>query len=134
MSPKYIEVLRKKAHLVIRMLEHRIGQELLLQVYIYKYYIIDLVNVLIINKNFIFQVFNKQLSLAANAAQQKIDSGLWSHMLISTNVFTKAIFTVTGKDMAVFIDQWVRTGGHAKFSLSFVFNRKRYLHFDLNLA
>lgn len=46
-------------------------------------------------------------------------------MLISTNVFTKAIFTVTGKDMAVFIDQWVRTGGHAKFSLSFVFNRKR---------
>lgn len=34
MSPKYIEVLRKKAHLVIRMLEHRIGQELLLQVYI----------------------------------------------------------------------------------------------------
>ncbi|XP_012265791.1 transcription initiation factor TFIID subunit 2 isoform X2 [Athalia rosae] len=101
MSPKYIEVLRKKAHLVIRMLEHRIGQELLLQ------------------------VFNKQLSLAANAAQQKIDSGLWSHMLISTNVFTKAIFTVTGKDMAVFIDQWVRTGGHAKFSLSFVFNRKR---------
>ena len=101
MSPKYIEVLRKKAHLVIRMLEHRIGLELLLQ------------------------VFNKQLSLASNAAQQKIDSGLWSHMLISTNVFTKAIFTVTGKDMAVFIDQWVRTGGHAKFSLSFVFNRKR---------
>ncbi|KAK0171350.1 hypothetical protein PV328_009091 [Microctonus aethiopoides] len=101
MSPKYIEVLRKKAHLVIRMLEHRIGQELLLQ------------------------VFNKQLSLAANAAQQKIDSGLWSHMLMSTNVFAKAIFTVTGKDMAVFIDQWVRTGGHAKFSLSFVFNRKR---------
>lgn len=32
MSPKYLEVLRKKAHLVIRMLEHRIGQELLLQV------------------------------------------------------------------------------------------------------
>ncbi|KAJ8680194.1 hypothetical protein QAD02_015981 [Eretmocerus hayati] len=101
MSPKYIEVLRKKAHLVLRMLEHRIGQELLLQ------------------------VLNKQLSLATNAAQQKIESGLWSHMLISTNVFTKAIFTVTGKDMAVFIDQWVRTGGHAKFTLSFVFNRKR---------
>jgi transcription initiation factor TFIID subunit 2 len=32
MSPKYLEVLRKKAHLVMRMLEHRIGQELLLQV------------------------------------------------------------------------------------------------------
>jgi transcription initiation factor TFIID subunit 2 len=72
-------------------------------------------------------VFNKQLSLASNAAQQKIGSGLWSHMLISTSVFAKAIFTVTGKDMAVFIDQWVHTGGHAKFHLSFVFNRKRYI-------
>lgn len=71
------------------------------------------------------QVLNKQLSLACNAAAQKQSAGLWSHMLISTNVFTKAIFTVTGKDMAVFVDQWVRTGGHAKFHLSFVFNRKR---------
>lgn len=101
MSPKYVEMMRKKAHLVIRMLEHRIGQELLLQ------------------------VFNKQLALAANAATTKISSGLWHQLLISTNVFTKAIFTVTGKDMAVFIDQWVRTGGHVKFSLNSVFNRKR---------
>lgn len=103
MSPMYIEALHKKALLVMRMLEHRIGQELLLQ------------------------VFNKQLSLASNAAGQKIGSGLWGHMLISTNVFTKAIFTVTGKDMAVFIDQWVRTGGHARFHLTSVFNRKRYV-------
>ncbi|CAB0042159.1 unnamed protein product [Trichogramma brassicae] len=78
-----------------------------------------------INSGQVSVVFNKQLSLATNASQQKIESGLWHHMLISTNVFTKAIFTVTGKDMAVFIDQWVRTGGHAKFTLSFVFNRKR---------
>lgn len=104
MSPRYSEVLHKKALLVMRMLEHRIGQELLLQ------------------------VFNKQLSLAVNASQLKIGSGMWGHMLISTNVFTKAIFTVTGKDMAVFIDQWVRTGGHAKFHLSSVFNRKRYIY------
>lgn len=54
-------------------------------------------------------------------------------MLISTNVFTKAIFTVTGKDMAVFIDQWVRTGGHAKFHLTSVFNRKRFLYHKLQL-
>lgn len=101
MSPKYIEAMRKKAHLLIRMLEHRIGQELLLQ------------------------VFNKQLALATNAAGTKISSGLWHHLLISTNVFTKAIFTVTGKDMSVFMDQWVRTGGHAKFLLTSVFNRKR---------
>ena len=36
LSPMYLEIMRKKAHLVIRMLEHRIGQELLLQVcYLY---------------------------------------------------------------------------------------------------
>ncbi|XP_065359365.1 transcription initiation factor TFIID subunit 2 [Calliphora vicina] len=100
-SPKYVEAMRRKAHLVIRMLEHRIGQELLIQ------------------------VFNKQLALATNAATTKIGSGLWHHLLISTNIFIKAIFTVTGKDMSVFMDQWVRTGGHAKFSLTSVFNRKR---------
>lgn len=100
-SPKYIEAMRRKAHIIIRMLEHRIGQELLLQVY------------------------NKQLALATNAAATKLNGGLWHHLLISTNVFTKAIFTVTGKDMSVFMDQWVRTGGHAKFLLTSVFNRKR---------
>ncbi|XP_046383438.1 transcription initiation factor TFIID subunit 2 [Ischnura elegans] len=125
-SPRYLDVLRKKAHLVMRMLEHRIGQELLLQ------------------------VFNKQLSLAnaaaSSASKPQSSSTLlsaggkgspgeggtyaaaaaWSqHMLISTNAFTRAIFTVTGKDMSGFVDQWVRTGGHARFHLSFVFNRKR---------
>lgn len=94
--------MRKKSHLVLRMLEQRIGQELLLQ------------------------VFNKQLSLASNAASTRISGGLWGHLLLSTNLFVKAIFTVTGKNMAVFVDEWVRTGGHAKFSLSSVFNRKRY--------
>lgn len=101
MSPKYIEAMRKKAHIAIRMLEHRIGQQLLIQ------------------------VFNKQLALATNAASQPVTSGLWHHLLISTNIFIKAIFTVTGKDMSVFMDQWVRTGGHAKFLLTSVFNRKR---------
>lgn len=71
------------------------------------------------------QVFNKQLALATNAATTKIGSRLWHHLYISTNVFTKAIFTVTGKDMQTFVDQWVRTGGHAKFTLTSVFNRKR---------
>lgn len=32
LSPHYAMILRKKAHLVIRMLEQRMGQELLLQV------------------------------------------------------------------------------------------------------
>lgn len=93
--------MRKKSHLVLRMLEQRIGQELLLQ------------------------VFNKQLSLATKSANTKIGSGFWGNLLLSTNLFVRAIFTVTGKDMAVFVDQWVRTGGHAKFHLTSVFNRKR---------
>ena len=101
-SPEYLFVMEKKAHLVVRMLENRLGQEQLLQ------------------------VLNKLLSLANNARNMKADPKSWSTMMIwNTNTFTKSIFTVTGKDMMVFIDQWVRMGGHAKFHMKFVFNRKR---------
>ena len=68
---------------------------------------------------------NKQLSLAATAAQATNSPSSWANMVINTHSFAKAIFTVTGKDMTVFIDQWIRTGGHARFSMEFVFNRKR---------
>jgi len=100
-SPEYLEVMERKAHLVVRMLEHRLGQEQLLQ------------------------VLNKLLSLANNARLIKADPKAWSNMIWNTNTFTKSIFTVTGKDMLVFMDQWVRMGGHAKFHMTFVFNRKR---------
>lgn len=46
--------------------------------------------------------------------------------VMSTLSFTRSIFNVTGKDMNVFIDQWVRSGGHAHFQMQFVFNRKRF--------
>lgn len=93
-------------------------------------------------------MFNKQLSLAVQASQQKCQANQWGAMLISTATFAKAIFTVTGKDIGVFVDTWVRQGGHARFQLSFVFNRKRsvtsvycffvlflfvFLTFDFNL-
>nr|CAH0103828.1 unnamed protein product [Daphnia galeata] len=100
-TPRHAKMMRKKAHLVLRMLELRIGQPLLIQ------------------------VFNKQLSLAVQASQQKCQANQWGAMLISTATFAKAIFTVTGKDIGVFVDTWVRQGGHARFQLSFVFNRKR---------
>jgi len=100
-SPRYLEVMEVKAHLVVRMLEHRLGQAQLLQ------------------------VLNKLLSLANNARLVKADPKAWSNMIWNTNTFTKSIFTVTGKDMLVFMDQWVRMGGHAKFHMTFVFNRKR---------
>ncbi|ODM99054.1 Transcription initiation factor TFIID subunit 2 [Orchesella cincta] len=98
-SPLYLRILAKKAHLTIRMLEHRIGNQLLLQ------------------------VLNKQLSLASIYITPGANPT--SPMLISTASFTRAIFTVTGKDMTVFMDQWVRQGGHVKFHMSFIFNRKR---------
>ncbi|CAG9761208.1 unnamed protein product [Ceutorhynchus assimilis] len=97
MSPTYIDALHKKALLVIRMLEHRIGLESLLK------------------------VFNRQLFLASNT----IECGLWVHMLISTNVFAKSILTFTHKDITDFLDLWVRTGGHVKFHVKSAFNRKK---------
>ncbi|XP_071743330.1 transcription initiation factor TFIID subunit 2 [Lepeophtheirus salmonis] len=101
-SPEYMEMYALKAHLVVRMLANRIGDMQLIQ------------------------VLNKQLSLASNAvAQSKQNVSSWSNMIINTLVFTRSIFTVTGKDMGVFMDQWVRTGGHARFHMEFVFNRKR---------
>nr|CAG4640612.1 EOG090X00M6 [Eulimnadia texana] len=100
-TPRHAAIMRKKAHLVLRMLELRIGQQLLIQ------------------------VFNKQLSLAVQASIQKCQANQWGAMLISTATFSKAIFTVTGKDIGVFVDTWVRQCGHARFKLTFVFNRKR---------
>ncbi|KAF0292861.1 Transcription initiation factor TFIID subunit 2 [Amphibalanus amphitrite] len=100
-SPRYLEVYTKKSHLIMRMIEQRIGAELLLQ------------------------VFNKQLSLAMNACEQRFSYDAWGSILLSTSTFLKAIYTVTGKDINVFCDQWVRQGGHARFHMSFVFNRKR---------
>ncbi|CAH1772868.1 unnamed protein product [Owenia fusiformis] len=100
-SPRYAQMMEKKAHLVIRMLELRIGPELLTQ------------------------VFNKLLSLATNASTQKTNYDLWGHMLLSTSSFLRGISTVTGKDVQVFIDQWVCQSGCPKFSGNFVFNRKR---------
>ncbi|KAL7642103.1 UNVERIFIED_CONTAM: hypothetical protein RMT77_007977 [Armadillidium vulgare] len=100
-SPQYIEMYYKKAHLVIRMLEFKIGNELMMQ------------------------VLNKHMSLGLIASEHKGHPSGWNHMVISTATFTKTIFTVTGKDITVFCDQWVREAGHAKFKMKFLFNRKR---------
>ncbi|CAG0916730.1 unnamed protein product [Notodromas monacha] len=92
-SPLYSEIFVKKAHLAVRMLEHRIGQVLLIQ------------------------VFNKQLALATKREEAATK--------LSAQAFVRAIYTVTGKDVTTFLEQWVRQGGHARFRGSFVFNRKR---------
>lgn len=37
----------------------------------------------------------------------------------------KSVFTVTGKDLEAFVEQWVYESGCAYFNGSFAFNRKR---------
>lgn len=104
LSPLFDVAYTKKAVLVVRMLEDRIGRELLLQ------------------------VFNKLLTLAGIAAQQKMMSSapnVWNNILLSTSTFSKAIFTVTGKEIDHFLNEWVYKAGHAKFNGTFNFNRKR---------
>ncbi|KAK3592160.1 hypothetical protein CHS0354_019451 [Potamilus streckersoni] len=101
-SPGYHEIYKKKAFLVIRMLEIRIGPPIV-----------------------ILQVLNKLLALANTASQQKFMSNSWSNMLLSTDSFLKIISTVIGKDIQPFLDQWVTQSGFAQFHGNFVFNRKR---------
>ena len=84
-SPEYLSVMCQKAHLVVRMLENKIGAEQLLQ------------------------VLNKQLALATTGSQQKWQNRQgWANMIISTVNFNRSIFLVTGKDTNTFMDQWVR--------------------------
>ncbi|XP_072045257.1 LOW QUALITY PROTEIN: transcription initiation factor TFIID subunit 2-like [Amphiura filiformis] len=100
-SWKYMEMREIKAHLVMRLIELKIGQDLILQ------------------------VFNKLLSLATQAATQKFLYDTWSNMLISTLGFLKLLSTVSGKDLNAFLDQWLCRGGIVQFQGSFHFNRKR---------
>ncbi|KAJ8032786.1 Transcription initiation factor TFIID subunit 2 [Holothuria leucospilota] len=100
-SYSYWKLFGIKAHYVMRLIEIRIGQELLLK------------------------VFNKLLSLATSASQQKFMLHSWGNMLISTSGFLKSLSSVSGKDLATFVEQWVTQGGIAQFHGNFHFNRKR---------
>ncbi len=59
------------------------------------------------------------------AANQNTNHKVWNNMVINTLSFKQSIYLVTGKDMGVFIDKWIRSGGHAMFHMDFHFNRKR---------
>eukprot|EP00057_Strongylocentrotus_purpuratus_P009012 XP_011663486.1 PREDICTED: transcription initiation factor TFIID subunit 2 [Strongylocentrotus purpuratus] len=100
-SWRHWKMIMMKSHLIMRLIEIRVGQELLLK------------------------VFNKLLSLATSASHQKFMSCAWSNMLISTSGFLKSISTVSGKDLKLFINRWVCQGGMAQFRGTFHFNRKR---------
>ena len=100
-SLNHYRMMRIKSHLVMRLIENRIGPQLLLQ------------------------AFNKLLSLANTSAQQKVPSSTWSTMLLSQAGFLKSTYSVSGKDISNLTDQWVNRGGVVYFSSNFTFNRKR---------
>ncbi|GAV02603.1 hypothetical protein RvY_13145 [Ramazzottius varieornatus] len=99
-SEEYNNMRALKAHLVVRMLEDRIGQQALAQ------------------------VFNKMLTLAASFAASK-EYEAWSGLLLTTEDFLKGINTVTVKDIQPFFQKWVNSGGHARFKARFGYNRKK---------
>lgn len=101
MSPQYYEMLQRKSHLVMRIIENSVGPQLLLQ------------------------ALNKLLSLANTSAQQKVPNSTWIAMLLSTESFLKSINTVSGKKIDHLMDQWVYQSGVVCFRGRFTFNRKR---------
>uniref|UniRef100_A0A5S6QYF3 Transcription initiation factor TFIID subunit 2 n=1 Tax=Trichuris muris TaxID=70415 RepID=A0A5S6QYF3_TRIMR len=100
-SPRQGEMVLNKATFLFRMLEKRLGKEIFLQ------------------------VLNKLLSITSFASQQRLQPGQWSHMLLSCESFCRCVSNVSGQDLETFLDQWIRQGGHADFSVEYSFNRKR---------
>lgn len=39
-------------------------------------------------------------------------------MTISTESFFRTVSSVTGQELPTFLEQWIHTGGHAKFRVS----------------
>ncbi|VDM04304.1 unnamed protein product [Schistocephalus solidus] len=141
LSPEYLNVYIKKAHLVIRMLELRFGQPVLLQVF---------------NKLFVLAHLSspvqdttgtgegggggslkesKPLSVSTGQAQSPqqqhpavppcLSDENQSNLLLSTDSFRRIISTVTGQDIKNFLDLWVYKPGHVRLFAKFQFNRKR---------
>eukprot|EP00731_Ephydatia_muelleri_P018686 Em0011g726a len=102
LSEMDVKTLSSKAHLIIRMLQLRIGHDLLVQ------------------------VFNKLLTLASTASQTN-EFSIWNNLLISTSGLMKSILTVSGKDMSHFMEQWLCRCGIPSFSISFSYVRKKNL-------
>ncbi|VDD94445.1 unnamed protein product [Enterobius vermicularis] len=100
-SPLYASVLFKKGHLIIRMLNRRLGKEPF------------------------FQVVQKILSVTTQFSQKQTEPKNWQHMTVSTQSFFRTVSNVTGQELPTFLEQWIYGGGHAIFQVEYSFNRKR---------
>ncbi|TKR94151.1 hypothetical protein L596_008477 [Steinernema carpocapsae] len=102
-STHYADMLYKKAHLVIRMLQRRLGSEPF------------------------NQVLQKIVSVAIQSCQHVDHISDWVHVLMDTESFFRNVSNVTGNELPTFLQQWVYDGGHVYFEIAYSFNRKRNL-------
>ncbi|CAB3409208.1 unnamed protein product [Caenorhabditis bovis] len=100
-SPLYVEAMIKKGFLTMRMLLKRLGQEPFLR------------------------VLHRMLTVGLEMSEKRSTPGAWKHLLTCTEAFFRSVSTVTGSEIPTFVEQWLKTGGHAAFSARFEFNRKR---------
>ncbi|CAH8475077.1 unnamed protein product [Heterobilharzia americana] len=142
-SPDYFAAYVKKSHLVIRMLELRLGQPVLLQV---------------LNKLLVLARLSAKSILSVAEQDESESTGLGTssrnqdnpvsinpdassqqnpsvppcmsdehraNILLSTASFQRIISMVTGQDIRNFLNQWACHSGHVRLFAKFHFNRKR---------
>ncbi|VDN45572.1 unnamed protein product, partial [Dibothriocephalus latus] len=126
MSPEYLNVYIKKAHLVIRMLELRFGQPVLLQVFNKLFVLAHLsspaqettgaggdggggsVSCSIKDAKSALSVSTGEAQPAQHPAVPPcLSDENQSNLLLSTDSFRRIISTVTGQDIKNFLDLWV---------------------------
>ncbi|CAH8829628.1 unnamed protein product [Trichobilharzia szidati] len=142
-SPDYLAAYVKKSHLVIRMLELRLGQPVLLQV-LNKLLVLARLS----TKSILSVTDQNQSELDGLSRYSEIDDNIISpcpntqpqrnlnvppclsdehraNILLSTASFRRIISMVTGQDIRNFLNQWVCRSGHVRLFAKFHFNRKR---------
>ncbi|CAD6194636.1 unnamed protein product [Caenorhabditis auriculariae] len=100
-SPLYVQAMLKKGFLIMRMLFCRLGKEPFLQ------------------------VLHRLLTVGQQMSEKRNTPGAWKHMLTCTEAFFRSVSNVTGSEIPTFVEQWIRSGGHGAFQVTFEFNRKR---------
>ncbi|CAL8072152.1 unnamed protein product [Calicophoron daubneyi] len=152
-SPNYLAAFMKKAHLIIRMLELRFGQPVLLQV-LNKLLVLARLSASSISPTEEGQQHEQSheegTTSSPNASEQNSSSAVspsrqqgesfpasttkvplclsdehLANLILSTASFRRIISMVTGQDIQNFLDQWIYHSGHVKLFAKFHFNRKR---------
>uniref|UniRef100_A0A915CSX7 Transcription initiation factor TFIID subunit 2 n=1 Tax=Ditylenchus dipsaci TaxID=166011 RepID=A0A915CSX7_9BILA len=99
-SSLYADALFKKGHFLMHMLQKRLG------------------------KDQFVKILHRILSVAMQYSQHLMKPVDWFHMVISGDSFFRTVTNVTSREFPTFIEQWVHTGGHVHFQVSYTFNRK----------